>query len=78
MLDEECPGKTVKKDYELHDDLKKGAKCSHRVAAGAEVLINKTKDKWSNRDILAGKIGIFIRKYYSSIPLQYSVVKVYK
>ena len=64
MLDEECPGKTVKKDYELHDDLKKGAKCSHRVAAGAEVLINKTKDKWSNITVIStGATGWIPTKY---------------
>ena len=43
------PGKTVKKDYELLDDLKKDDKSSsHRVTAGAAITINETKKNWSN------------------------------
>ena len=41
--------------------------CCHKMIF--ELNLGWTKDKWSNRDILAGKIGIFIRKYYSIVLL---------
>ena len=46
---ENVPGKTVKKDYDLRDDLRKDDKSSsHRVTAGAAITINGTKGDWSN------------------------------
>ena len=38
--------------------------CCHKMIF--ELNLGWSKDKWSNRDILAGKIGISIRKYYST------------
>ena len=48
MLCEDIPSKTVKKDYALLEDLKKDAKSSHSVTAGAAITINETKKGWSN------------------------------